>query len=181
MSTRIDLINKRFGHLLVLSFAGLNKRTSALWLCRCDCGKEKVINGQSLRIGSTKSCGCISKEINSKIFRKKPFGCLYRIFIKVAQKKHLDNFISYDDFVLLTNITECHYCGSFINWTKYNTDVNNSAYHIDRKDNKKGYIFDNIVVCCVECNRAKGNRYSYEEWICMIEALKKYREKARCL
>lgn len=28
------------------------------WLCRCDCGKTKIIRGLSLRTGKTKSCGC---------------------------------------------------------------------------------------------------------------------------
>ena len=30
----------------------------------CNCGKEKIIIGQSLKGGATKSCGCLSKEIS---------------------------------------------------------------------------------------------------------------------
>ena len=30
------------------------KDTSAYWLCKCECGTEKVINGCSLRAGKTK-------------------------------------------------------------------------------------------------------------------------------
>lgn len=28
------------------------------WLCKCDCGKEKLIRSSSLKCGLTKSCGC---------------------------------------------------------------------------------------------------------------------------
>lgn len=38
-----------------------------LWLCRCDCGIEKIINVNSVVRGGTKSCGCIQKEIASKL------------------------------------------------------------------------------------------------------------------
>jgi len=37
------------------------KDTSAYWLCKCECGTEKVINGCSLRAGKTKTCGCSLK------------------------------------------------------------------------------------------------------------------------
>lgn len=55
-----DLTNKRFGHLLVLQRAqrpeGL-KSAGAYWLCRCDCGNEKIIMGKSLKDGRTQTCG----------------------------------------------------------------------------------------------------------------------------
>lgn len=37
-----------------------HKRTR--WLCRCECGKELIINGHALRSGNSKSCGCVRKE-----------------------------------------------------------------------------------------------------------------------
>lgn len=37
------------------------------WLCRCECGKELIVDSKSLRNGNTKSCGCIrAKYLNSK-------------------------------------------------------------------------------------------------------------------
>jgi hypothetical protein len=29
-----------------------------MWLCQCDCGTQKLINGYNLRKGLSKSCGC---------------------------------------------------------------------------------------------------------------------------
>lgn len=42
------------------------------WLCRCSCGNpnEIIVVGNSLKRGLTKSCGCLQKEIASKIGSK---------------------------------------------------------------------------------------------------------------
>ena len=56
-----DLIGKRFGHLMVLSYAGDYK-----WLCRCDCGTEKQVRSYDLKSGKTRSCGCLKKELIRK-------------------------------------------------------------------------------------------------------------------
>lgn len=59
---KIDLIRKRFGKLTVLSYAGVNQSKKSMWLCKCDCGNEKVIRGNDLQTGNTQSCGCIHSE-----------------------------------------------------------------------------------------------------------------------
>lgn len=59
MRAAIDMTGKRCGHWTVLKRAetGDGER-GAYWLCRCDCGTERVIYGSALRRGKTKSCGC---------------------------------------------------------------------------------------------------------------------------
>ena len=42
------------------------KNGHAQWLCECDYGNRKVISSSSLRNGSTKSCGCLRREIPTK-------------------------------------------------------------------------------------------------------------------
>lgn len=66
MQKPIDLTGKRFGRLLVLSRAKNNKDGRTMWLCRCDCGNERIIMGKCLRNGHTQSCGCLARDINSK-------------------------------------------------------------------------------------------------------------------
>ena len=63
MAKAIDLTGQRFGRLTVLKrdYEHQKGRT-AYWLCKCDCGKLKSINGANLRKGQTKSCGCINIE-----------------------------------------------------------------------------------------------------------------------
>lgn len=65
-----DELNHRFGRLLVVGFAGQDHRRKALWQCRCDCGKEKIILGYNLRSGNTVSCGCRSQEHYGTINRR---------------------------------------------------------------------------------------------------------------
>ena len=52
-----DLVGSRFGNLTVISFDRLTNGQS-FWLCRCDCGNEKIISRNHLITGNTKSCGC---------------------------------------------------------------------------------------------------------------------------
>lgn len=52
-----DLTNQRFGRLIAL------RRLEDDWLCRCDCGVEKLINSYHLTSGAIKSCGCYRREL----------------------------------------------------------------------------------------------------------------------
>jgi hypothetical protein len=57
MPAAISLIGQRFGKLTVVERVQ-NIGSQAGWLCRCDCGGEKIVASQRLRRGETKSCGC---------------------------------------------------------------------------------------------------------------------------
>ena len=57
MSKLIDLTGKRFGRWLVLERVSNDKNRQPRWLCRCECGREKIVRGFVLRNG--KSCKCI--------------------------------------------------------------------------------------------------------------------------
>ena len=61
MSTLIDLSGQRFGRLTVIKRAD-NHRNRTAWLCKCDCGNEKIVCSPELCNGDTKSCGCYRKE-----------------------------------------------------------------------------------------------------------------------
>lgn len=51
----------RFGRLLVLCVAERGKHPKVL--CRCDCGREKIVQVDNLRRGRTQSCGCLRREL----------------------------------------------------------------------------------------------------------------------
>ena len=60
---RDQLIGRRFGRLIVVDDApssGVIKQAN--WMCRCDCGRQKVVAGRALKSGDTRSCGCIASE-----------------------------------------------------------------------------------------------------------------------
>lgn len=57
-----ELVGKRFGRLKVIRRNGSSKHKRALWLCRCDCGNELTVIGNSLTVGRVNSCGCLKIE-----------------------------------------------------------------------------------------------------------------------
>jgi hypothetical protein len=58
----IDLTGVRFGRLRVIGLADMKYYNKPAWFCRCDCGRVKVVPGNPLRMGKTRSCGCLHKE-----------------------------------------------------------------------------------------------------------------------
>jgi hypothetical protein len=55
---RLDLVGKRFGRWTVLRCAA-SRWNDSCWLCRCDCGAERVVTGGRLASGRSRSCGCL--------------------------------------------------------------------------------------------------------------------------
>ena len=62
----IDLTDQKFNRLYVLELAFVKKQMT-YWLCKCDCGNETTVYTGNLRNGTTKSCGCLKKEMASGI------------------------------------------------------------------------------------------------------------------
>lgn len=70
-----DLTGQRFGNLLVEEFAGRDMNGNAMWLVKCDCGKEKYVQHFSLLNHRSKSCGCRYSHHNPKLVGQR-FGKL---------------------------------------------------------------------------------------------------------
>jgi hypothetical protein len=56
-----DEIGSIFGRLTVVRTAP-SQNQKAAWLCRCACGQEVAITGDTLRRGGQKSCGCYRRS-----------------------------------------------------------------------------------------------------------------------
>ena len=73
----IDLAGQKFGRLTVIGIA--EKAThgkTVKWLCKCECGKEVIVNSSALRHDHTKSCGCLQSEVT--IARNYKHGLAHR-------------------------------------------------------------------------------------------------------
>lgn len=57
----IDLTGQKFGRWTVLSREP-SKNGASMWLCRCECGTERVVDAHGLRRGTSTSCGCKRQE-----------------------------------------------------------------------------------------------------------------------
>lgn len=56
----VDLTGKRFGKLTAIKRLPNINKNGARWLCKCDCGNEKIAYAGHLNTGCVKSCGCSS-------------------------------------------------------------------------------------------------------------------------
>lgn len=70
MGKLIDITGQKFGRLTVIKLDHIvNKKhgPESYWLCKCDCGNEKIIRKDHITGNKTLSCGCLQKEKASKI------------------------------------------------------------------------------------------------------------------
>ena len=56
-----DLTGRRFGMLTVLRGTNQVQDRYKLWICKCDCGQEILVNTKRLKRGTVTNCGCIPK------------------------------------------------------------------------------------------------------------------------
>lgn len=172
--TKYDLIGQRFGKLVVIERAIKPDRLKSrgiYWQCICDCGNKKVIITSALVSGKTKSCGCLigkwSKEIGLA-----SFNATYNDYIYSSKEREIDFFITKEEFKMLTS-KNCYYCERPPSSHRTKKETYNGDYiynGLDRVDNSKPYILDNVVPCCKICNYAKGNMSVDEffKWIISV-------------
>lgn len=182
-----DLTGQRFGKFVVIRFvrkyiSPSGKSKDRIWECQCDCGNVKMVHASTLRMGTTKSCGCGRRKRGEELMLGKPpkitlpegmgsLKSLYRSYKFEAKYRKLDFELSLDDFSNMTK-QHCFYCGippSQV--TKYKQANGQYIYNgVDRVDNTRGYILENCVPCCETCNRAKRMMTvnDFIEWICRV-------------
>lgn len=97
-----------------------------------------------------------------------------------AKRKNLEVTITDDDFIRLVT-TDCHYCGK--SWQSETRICNRSPVAmltIDRKDSKLGYILENCVSSCKECNTIKMET-PYTEFIARLKRIIAHLEQSGSL
>ena len=150
MGTVKDLTGQRFGRLLVIRHEG-STNTEAIWRCLCDCGKQVIVRGSSLRRGHTKSCGCLRDEIVSKIqtTHKKTKTRLYNVWTHIKARCYNPTHHAYKNYGE-RGITVCDEWKNdfpkFYEWAianGYDENAPKGQCTIDRIDNDKGYSPDN--------------------------------------
>lgn len=64
-----DLVGKKIGKLTVIEYVGKKNRGETkydYYLCKCECGNEKLVVRSSLLKKKVKSCGCLRTSKNIK-------------------------------------------------------------------------------------------------------------------
>ena len=159
----VDITNKRFGRLVVVNRLP-NIEQHVMWLCKCDCGVKKAIRGENLKGGLTQSCGCY----HSEQVRGLPYEWIFKLVKRSSHHSNKSFELTYEDVLGFVKCKQCHYCHRVIEWLPHEVPKCKWAYYLDRKDNNKGYSNENCVVCCIDCNRIKGNRFTYDEMMMLL-------------
>ena len=68
MGKKINIIGQRFGKWTVLDQSPQRGAGGTIkWICKCDCGTIKNVDGTSLRNGKSTNCGCENKKRLAKL------------------------------------------------------------------------------------------------------------------
>lgn len=59
-------LKKKFGRFTIVNFSKCEKKQAWLWVCKCDCGNERICNPDALKRKEIISCGCYRTESASK-------------------------------------------------------------------------------------------------------------------
>ncbi len=131
---------------------------------KCDCGNFLEKHGVEYR-PTCWSCRHSPEQLkkkNQNRNRRRTYSLEAR-FNKLkssAQKRGLDFLLTLEIFALLAE-TPCVYGGGTIS-VKLGSGI-------DRRDNSKGYVTDNVVPCCPKHNRIKGAWLDHWDMVCLLE------------
>lgn len=179
-----DLTGEKFGRWTVLSLHEVRKSIPR-WVCRCECGVERVVVGANLQIGHSKSCGCYQSDVTAKrnATHNASYSPLYVLWAGIKARCFDPNHVGFKDYGA-RGITICE------RWLTGNNDLTGfecfradmgerpTAKHtVERKDNNAGYSPDNCIweTRKVQSRNQRGNHFVVVdgERMCLVDALAK--------
>lgn len=172
------LIGRRFGYLTVVAFAGLAKGRKTLWECVCKCGMRKVVRNDSLKDGSTRSCGCMMNPVGNNNKGWKGYGeiskSLWNRIMKDANKRNLSFTITIEYIwnLYLEQNRRCSLTNEVIVFGTTKMDRERTA-SLDRINSDDGYVVGNVQWVTKTVNFAKQSM-SNEEFIELCEKVTKH-------
>lgn len=136
-----DETGKRYGNLTVIALDHVKNK--AFWLCKCECGNTKVVSGDKLRSGNTKSCGCIQDKVRKSGNNRRTHGMthsrLYSEWCNMRSRCNYPGNVMYKNYGG-RGIRCCEEWNSFDAFMKW---ANESGYTddltLERIDINKGY------------------------------------------
>ena len=143
-----DLTGQVFTRWTVLEKTEVPTAKGSMWLCRCQCGVEKIVSLSNLRGGLSKSCGCLHKEQLS--VRRKTHGrsredkYLYTIWMNIKARCYNSNNPRYKDYGG-RGISMCReWLDSFEAFLTHVGERPTVEHTLDRTDNNGNYEPGNV-------------------------------------
>lgn len=95
---RINMYGLVFGRWTVVGKSAEGKVSDGglTWRCRCECGTEKLVRGDVLRRGVSRSCGCLALDLQTK--HGMSGTRFYGIWAGMIKRCRNDNFAAYERY-----------------------------------------------------------------------------------
>lgn len=182
-----DKSGNQYGYLTVIKFSHYAPKSTGgrklIWECRCKCGEVIKVENSNLISGHVKSCGCFQreklKELHKTLIKDDiAFKYVLREYVSGAKDRGIEFNLTENEFRELTQ-KNCYYCGIEPQQIKNKNGshifkISKYIYNgVDRVDNSRGYVINNCVSCCKNCNIAKGTR-TVEEYLSWAERVYKF-------
>ncbi len=151
-----ESIGKVYGKLTLVNYVGQNKRHEQLYNCECECGTHKIVKLPNLKLGRTKSCGCLIGGCERENLVGKTFN--YLTVIKYLRTtKHRDSIW----------LCKCK-CGKEKEVYR-NAMINNhtkscGCYNVEQKKLLKGILNPNYNVNLTNEERENRRNNEVKEW-----------------
>lgn len=146
LGPRRDLSGDVYGNLTVLKYDHTQESNSmGFYLCKCQCGNEKVISHGNLRYGHTKSCGCMVLRGEDSHYYKhgKSNTKVHRAWVRLKDRCLNPSNSDYYNYGA-KGITVSP---EFMSFDKFYDEIGDPPSHrhsVDRIDHTKGYEPGNV-------------------------------------
>lgn len=161
------LIGQKFQRLLVLNYAE-KKTKSTRYLCLCDCGQYKEVDHSELKKLTTRSCGCLAKELASLRRKNNQFGSKNASYNPLlTSKDRIDRRISKNHREWSLKVKQKHNftCVFCYDDTGHNLVSHHMYGYADYP--KLRFDIDNGVCLCENCHKdfhkTCGNKHNTKE------------------
>lgn len=94
----------------------------------------------------------------------------YKQVKATAKRRGMPFNLTFKHFYSLILPNMCYYCKG---------KIEGMGGGLDRLDSYRGYIKNNVVACCLECNVVKSNLLTADEMVSVIKLLKRKRNTTR--
>lgn len=175
MKTITNLVGQKFGKLTVL-YQTPNTNSQPRWMCRCDCGKEKTVQGCHLKSGHTQSCGCSWYKFGKSRTSWKGHGdipsTMFGRIVSNAKKRNIsfDITIEYIWDLFLEQNKMCALSGLPLDFTYGRNHHYKGTASLDRIDSSKGYVKGNVQWVHKDVNWMKQD-YSTDYFLKMCKLI----------
>jgi len=150
----------------------------SFWLTKCECGNEKIVSSNQLKMGRTRSCGCLKHPCGNKNPRWKGYGEIPARYIYGIKrhsnlpKRTYKVSLKYLWKLFLKQNRRCVYSGEVLKF-KFNKGDQTATASLDRIDSSKGYVKGNVQWVHKKINVLKSD-FSEKEFLELCKQVTNY-------